>query len=70
MTNVSKQVGLRIQEIRKSKGLSQEDLSELIGLTKNYIGLLERGQRNPSLKTLTHIAQALGTSMKSLFDFE
>jgi transcriptional regulator with XRE-family HTH domain len=69
MSEISQRVGQRIRILRKGKGLSQEQLSELVGLTKNYMGLLERGRRNPSLETLQQIAYVLNVPIKYLFDF-
>jgi transcriptional regulator with XRE-family HTH domain len=68
MEDTFKLVGKNIQKIRKSKNLSQEELGEMLGLTRNYIGLLERGERNPSLKTLIQIAFVLQIPLKALFE--
>lgn len=43
------QFGSRIRELRKNKGLSQENLAELTGFHRTYIGMIERGERNPAL---------------------
>lgn len=43
-------------------GLSQEELSHRVGVDVRYLGGIERAQRNPSLKIITLIAAALGTS--------
>ncbi len=69
MNELSKQIGTKIQQIRKQQQLSQEYLGELANLTKNYIGLLERGRRNPTLQTLAQIAKALNVPLEALFDF-
>jgi transcriptional regulator with XRE-family HTH domain len=51
------------QEIRRHReiiDISQEKLAELAGLHRNYIGLLERAERTPSITTVFKIARALG----------
>jgi transcriptional regulator with XRE-family HTH domain len=47
-------------------GISQEDLGELCGLHRTYIGSVERSERNVSLSTLEVIADALGVSVPQL----
>lgn len=48
-----------LKKFRKRRNISQEQLSELTNLHQTYISDLERGIRNPSLKTIEKIAQAL-----------
>ena len=48
--------------LRRQAGLSQEGLAHLSGLTRQYVGLLERGQKNPTLRTVDRIAEVLGVS--------
>jgi transcriptional regulator with XRE-family HTH domain len=55
--------GLNVRRIRLKKGLSQSALAKQAGLSPNYIGTLERGVQNPSLKTLERLAKGLGCSM-------
>jgi transcriptional regulator with XRE-family HTH domain len=57
-----------LRQIRLDKHLSQEELSELVGVDRTYISDLERGLRNPSLKTLAKIADALGETIGALCD--
>lgn len=55
-------VGLNIRKLREKNHLRQEDLAEKIGMTANYIGLVERGERIPALPTFIDILNALGAS--------
>ncbi|BCM24343.1 transcriptional regulator [Methyloradius palustris] len=66
-TNLSIRFGLRIKELRKSKGLSQEDFADLCELDRTYISGIERGKRNPSLNALEILAKALNISIGELF---
>jgi transcriptional regulator with XRE-family HTH domain len=50
--------GQVIQEIRRQRGLSQEQLGFESGLHRTYVSLLERGKRSPTLPTLLQLAAA------------
>jgi transcriptional regulator with XRE-family HTH domain len=54
-----KAFGLVLQEIRRERNLSQEQLGFDSGYHRNYIGLLERGLKSPSLSTIMDIAETL-----------
>ena len=60
----------RIKVLRKAAGLSQAKLAEMSELSDNFIALLERGQRSPSIHTLDRIAAALSVPLAELFRFE
>lgn len=70
MEDVLRLVGGRIKDIRRSMGLSQDQLGEKCGFHNSYIGGVERGERNVSLENLAKIADALHVEMKELFDFQ
>lgn len=65
--SVTERFGQRIRELRKERGLSQEDLAELCGLDRTYISGIERGLRNVALRNIEALAQALGVSLSDLF---
>ena len=55
-----------IRAFRKARGLSQEDLADMCGLHRTYLGSVEREERNVTLSTLEVIAGALGISVPML----
>jgi len=69
MNNTKKELGQRIKELRQAKGLSQEELAFKAGVHRTYLGGIERGERNPALKNIAAIAEALGVSLSELFSF-
>lgn len=69
MDDISKQVGRRIRELRKARGLSQEALGERSGHHFSYVGQVERGEKNVSLFNLQKIAEALDVAIHQLFIF-
>jgi transcriptional regulator with XRE-family HTH domain len=64
--DINRQIGNRIRKLRKGKGLSQEDLGAKADLHYTYIGAVERGEKNCSIKTLEKIADALNTNLPDL----
>ena len=67
--NILKKFGQRIKSLRMQKKLTQEEFAEICGLHKNYIGMVERGERNPSLINIEIIAEGLETSISKLMKF-
>lgn len=59
-------LGNRIRARRELLGLSQAQLAEAAGVTPNYVGVLERGEKLPALETLEAFGEALGTSIGEL----
>lgn len=58
--------GRAIRDLRRSRGISQEQLGYDSGLHRTYVGGIERGERNPSLTNILRIAEALGVSPSEL----
>lgn len=69
MTDVKKTLGLRIKELRKLRGISQEKLAEKVGIEQNNISRIENGINYPSAETLNNIALALNVDINELFCF-
>ena len=68
---VLKRFGKTLRELRTERGLSQWALGDAAGLDHNYIGMIERGERNPAIVNVVKIAEALGVSPGELFrDFK
>lgn len=70
-------LGKRIAQLRNlrindatGKSISQEELGLRVGLAKNHIGKIERGQTNTTVEVLFSIAKELNVNVKSLFSFE
>lgn len=61
-------LGLVIRNRRKMRGWSQEDLGFESGLHRTYIGVLERGEKNISLRNLILVASTLGAKASELLD--
>jgi len=59
-------IGINIRKYRKQKKLRQEQLAEMTGLSTNYIGMMERGEKIPALETFLRIANALEVSADML----
>ena len=60
--------GQAIRELRREKDISQEDLAHACGLDRSYMGGIERGERNPSLKNIFRVAEGLGVTPAALFE--
>lgn len=58
---------LRLKTARMEAGLSQTDLAERVGATRQTIGLIEAGRYNPTLKLCTAICKAPGKTLNDLF---
>jgi transcriptional regulator with XRE-family HTH domain len=65
---VPKALGKRIRQLREAKGWSQEFLADEAGMHRTYLWGIEQGVRNPSVRHLTRIAEALGVSLGALFE--
>ncbi len=69
MKNILIRFGKNFKKLRKERNLTQKEFASKSGLHINYIGMIERGERNPSLKNLEIIAIALNISLSDLMKF-
>lgn len=60
-------LGNRIRDIRTERNLTQYELADKCEMNRNYIGMLERGERNPTYLTLLKIAEGCGVNICELF---
>ena len=70
MQTAKELLGMRIREVRKLRGLSQERLAEKVGVDPKQISRIEGGKSAPSFETLESIAIHLQVKMKDLLDFQ
>jgi len=60
--------GKAIRALREERGYSQEELAERAELHRNYVGGVERGERNVALENIVKLATALSVRTRDLFD--
>jgi len=70
MKTTKQLLALRLKELRKSRGLTQEKLAEMIGRDTKHISKLEIAGSYPSIETLERIAKALNVELKDIFNFD
>jgi len=62
--------GAHLRSLRQQQGLSQEEVAHRAGIHVTYLSGIERGLRNPALKNIRRIAEALDVTVRDLFDFK
>lgn len=67
MSDIAKQLGQRIRELRNERHMSQEELSFKAGISPAHLGQIERATKNPTIDTVAKIAAALDIPVASLF---
>jgi transcriptional regulator with XRE-family HTH domain len=68
--DVRRLVGRNVKRLRIAAGLSQAELAQRMGVDRAYVSGLELGQRNPTIVTLWHLAEALGVKLMPFFEEE
>lgn len=66
--DIQKSFGLKVQRLRKEKGLSQEKFALSIDMDRTYFASVEAGKRNIAIKNIQKIADGLGVPLSELFE--
>lgn len=66
MVTSAKKLGQNMKRIRLAKHMSQGDICRKLGLGRSYISNVESGKNNPTLSTITKLAEALGVKIEEL----
>ncbi len=66
MKDDAKKLGENLKNIRTEKNITQTKLAETLGVDKSFVSNIENGKTNPTLSTITNLAQALGVSTNEL----
>jgi transcriptional regulator with XRE-family HTH domain len=66
--DLQRAVGRNLRAYRQARSLSQEAFAEVVGVHRTYMGGLERGERNLTLKSVERLAEALGVAPLTLFE--
>jgi len=69
MPSLRKQFGNRLRSIRHERKLTQEQFAEHVGVSVDFLSLIERGINAPSFETIEQMAKRLRVPVKALFDF-
>ncbi|WKZ26605.1 MAG: helix-turn-helix transcriptional regulator [Candidatus Paceibacterota bacterium] len=70
MSNIKKQLGQKIKELRLEAGISQEKLATKAKLHRTYMSDIERGERNVSVENIKKISDALDVDPDELLRFK
>jgi transcriptional regulator with XRE-family HTH domain len=67
--SLRKQFGQRLRQIRNGMRRSQEDFAEMVGISVDFLSLIERGRNSPSFPRLEIMSKNLNKPVAYLFDF-
>jgi transcriptional regulator with XRE-family HTH domain len=67
--SLRRQFGIRLKTIRLERELTQEQFAELVGISVDFLSLIERGVNAPSFEVLEQIASGVRLPLRELFDF-
>jgi len=70
MSEIIEKIGERIVELRKKKGLSQQQFAYEADMERTYLNHIEKGRKNISIATLEKITTGLGVSFATFFGIE
>ena len=66
--DLQKTVGRNLRAYRQKRGLSQEAFANVLGIHRTYMGGVERGERNLTLKSLEKMAERIGVEVRELLE--
>jgi transcriptional regulator with XRE-family HTH domain len=69
MPSLRRNFGIRLKAIRLDRKLTQEEFAELVGISVDFLSLIERGINSPSFDALERMAAGLELPVRELFDF-
>jgi len=69
-TKILTNLGKVLKSLRQDCGLTQEQLAEKVGIHPTYVGKIESGKNNLSVKMLFRISRALGVKLYRVFEFD
>ena len=69
MPSLRRQFGSHLKAIRLDRKLTQEEFAELVGISVDFLSLIERGINSPGFEVLERMASRLGMPVRELFDF-
>lgn len=64
--NLQRRLGRNLRSFREAKGVSQEEFARELGFHRTYLGALERGERNLSLKSVERLSELTGVDSLAL----
>ena len=67
--HILQKFGQKLKATRQKKGISQEELAGKLNMHRTYIGMIERGERNPTIRTLYKISKALEIKSSQILPF-
>lgn len=67
MSELGRQLGQRLREVRRTLSYTQEQLAERAGTSVSFLSMIERAQRVPHVETLAMLANALNLSLSQIF---
>ena len=70
MKKLRMQFGKKLRELRKQRGITQEQLAEAASISIDFLSLVERGINAPSFETLEKLSCALNVPVKQFFNFD
>ncbi|MBQ2870583.1 helix-turn-helix transcriptional regulator [bacterium] len=70
MKNLKEAFGAKIKELRKQRGLTQEELAEMIDINQRQLTRIEKGENFPSAETLAKFSTSLNVELSTIFDIE